>query len=125
MTGGPHGGWASGSAWAAMDFVPHDEQLGCYPSDAWVRAMAPGVVTRSSFGAVVVDSDGDGYAGTGWAITYQHVETRDRVAVGTRVETGDPCIPPARAASPTARTSTFREPTTAAGSPQMATCPSS
>jgi len=73
-----------------MDFVPHDEQLGCYPSDAWVRAMAPGVVTRSSFGAVVVDSDGDGYAGTGWAITYQHVETRDRVAVGTRVETGDP-----------------------------------
>jgi len=90
MTGGPHGGWASGSAWAAMDFVPHDEQLGCYPSDAWVRAMAPGVVTRSSFGAVVVDSDGDGYAGTGWAITYQHVETRDRVAVGTRVETGDP-----------------------------------
>jgi murein DD-endopeptidase MepM/ murein hydrolase activator NlpD len=90
MTGGPHGGWASGSAWAALDFVPHHEQLGCYPSDAWVLAMAPGVVTRSSFGAVVVDSDGDGYAGTGWAITYQHVETRDRIALGARVATGDP-----------------------------------
>lgn len=52
--------------------------------------MAPGVVTRSDFGAVVVDLDGDGYAGTGWAITYMHLESRDRVAVGTRVETGDP-----------------------------------
>jgi LasA protease len=90
LTGGPHGGWASGSAWAALDFVPHHEQLGCYPTDAWTRAMAPGVVTRSDFGAVVVDLDGDGYAGTGWAITYMHLETRDRIAAGTRVETGDP-----------------------------------
>lgn len=90
FTGGPHGGWASGSAWAALDFVPHHEQLGCYPSDSWVRAMAPGVVTRSDFGAVVVDLDGDGYAGTGWAITYMHLESRDRIAVGTEVNTGDP-----------------------------------
>lgn len=90
FTGGPHGGWASGSAWAALDFVPHHEQLGCYPTDAWTRSMAAGVVTRSDFGAVVVDLDDDGYAGTGWAITYMHLESRDRIAVGTRVETGDP-----------------------------------
>lgn len=90
FTGGPHGGWASGSAWAALDFVPHSEQLGCYPSDAWVTAMAPGLVVRSDFGAVVVDLDGDGYAGTGWAIVYMHVESRNRVAVGTYVQTGDP-----------------------------------
>jgi hypothetical protein len=90
FTGGPHGGWAAGSAWAALDFVPHHEQLGCYTSEAWVRATAPGVVTRSSFGAVVVDLDGDGYAGSGWAVLYMHLEDRDRVAVGTRVETGDP-----------------------------------
>lgn len=90
FTGGPHGGWASGSAWAALDFVPHHEQLGCYTSDAFVRAMAPGIVTRSDFGAVVVDLDGDGYAGTGWAVTYMHLETRDRVAAGTQVDTGDP-----------------------------------
>lgn len=90
FTGGPHGGWASGSAWAALDFVPQHEQLGCYPSDAWVRAMAPGIVTRSDFGAVVVDLDGDGYAGTGWAITYMHLETRDRLAQGTQVNAGDP-----------------------------------
>lgn len=90
LTGGPHGGWGSGSAWAALDFVPHHEQLGCYPSDAWTRAMGPGVVIRSDFGAVVVDMDGDGYAGTGWVITYMHLETRDRVALGTQVDTGDP-----------------------------------
>ncbi|MDX1663681.1 MAG: LysM peptidoglycan-binding domain-containing protein [Candidatus Promineifilaceae bacterium] len=90
FTGGPHGGWAPSSAWAALDFVPHHQQLGCYPSDAWTRSMAPGVVTRSDFGAVVVDLDGDGYAGTGWAIVYMHLESRDRIAAGTRVETGDP-----------------------------------
>jgi LasA protease len=90
FTGGPHGGWASGSAWAALDFVPHNEQLGCYPSDAWVRAVAPGVVVRSDLGAVVVDLDGDGYAGTGWTILYMHIESRDRVPVGTQLQTGDP-----------------------------------
>lgn len=90
FTGGPHGGWASGAAWAALDFVPESEQPGCVQSNAWVRAMADGVVTRSDFGAVVVDLDGDDYAGTGWAITYMHLETRDRIAVGTFVQTGDP-----------------------------------
>lgn len=89
FTGGPHGGWAGGSAWAALDFAPSSEQLGCVSSDAWVRAMSDGVVTRSDFGAVVVDVDGDGYAGTGWAITYMHLETRDRIPVGTPVQTGD------------------------------------
>lgn len=89
FTGGPHGGWASGSAWAALDFTPASDQLGCVQSDAWVTAMADGVVTRSDFGAVVVDLDGDGYAGTGWAITYMHLETRDRIPAGTFVQTGD------------------------------------
>jgi len=74
--------------------VPPGEQAGCIQSDAWVTAMAPGVVVRSGHGAVVVDldSDGqaaDGYAGTGWAITSMHLETRDRIAAGTRVQTGD------------------------------------
>lgn len=90
FTGGPHGGWASGSAWAALDFVPAHEQLGCYPSDAWARAMAPGIVTRSNFGAVVVDLEEDGYTGSGWAVIYMHLEEDGRVATGTRVSTGDP-----------------------------------
>jgi murein DD-endopeptidase MepM/ murein hydrolase activator NlpD len=51
--------------------------------------MADGVVVRSDKGAVVVDSDGDGFAGTGWAILYMHLESRDRIPVGTFVQTGD------------------------------------
>lgn len=93
-TGGPHGAWNTGSAWGALDFVPEAEQAGCVQTDAWVTAMAPGVVTRSGHGAVVVDLDtganqSDSYAGTLWAITYMHLEARDRVPVGTRVATGD------------------------------------
>ena len=90
FTGGPHGGWAPGSAWAALDFVPTDEQLGCYPSDAWVQAMADGVVARAGKGAVVIDLDGDGYVGTGWAIHYMHIESRDRIQAGALVRVGDP-----------------------------------
>ncbi len=89
FTGGPHGGWASGSAWAALDFVPSAEQLGCVQSEAWVTAVADGLVIRSDFGAVVVDMDGDNYAGTGWVVTYMHLESRDRIAAGTIVQTGD------------------------------------
>lgn len=90
LTGGPHGGWAQGSAWAALDFATPGEQLGCVQSEYWVRAVSDGVVTRSDFGAVVVDSDSDKYAGTGWAVVYMHIETRDRVPLGTFVEVGDP-----------------------------------
>jgi LasA protease len=88
-TSGPHGAWNSGSAWGALDFAPPGEQLGCVPSDYWVTSMTDGVVVRSGHGAVVVDLDEDEYAGTRWAITYMHLETRDRVPVGTRVTTGD------------------------------------
>ena len=31
FTGGPHGGWGDGSAWAALDFAPAGEALGCVP----------------------------------------------------------------------------------------------
>ena len=89
FTSGPHGGWNSGSAWAALDFVPNSAQLGCIQSNAWTLSMADGLVVRSEFGAVVVDLDGDGYAGTGWVILYMHLETRDRVPAGAWVQTGD------------------------------------
>ena len=92
-TGGPHGAWNSGSAWGALDFVPPGEQAGCIPTEAWVTAMAPGVVVRSGHGAVVVDLDAgepaDGRAGTGWSVTYMHLETRDQASLGTRVAVGD------------------------------------
>ena len=41
-TGGPHGGWGDGSAWAALDFAPYSEALGCWINDAWVTAVADG-----------------------------------------------------------------------------------
>lgn len=89
FSGGPHGGWNSGSAWAALDFAPPDVEYGCFASDSWATAMADGVIARSGFGAVVLDLDGDGYAGSGWAITYMHLDNRDRIEEGARVSVGD------------------------------------
>jgi murein DD-endopeptidase MepM/ murein hydrolase activator NlpD len=88
-TGGPHAGWGSGSAWAAIDFAPPGYEYGCYTSDAWVTAAADGVITRSENGVVVIDLDGDGFEQTGWTVLYLHIESRDRIAVGTQVEAGD------------------------------------
>ena len=63
-TGGPHGGWGSGSAWAAIDFAPPDERSDdsppCYTSDYWATAVAPSMIVRSSGGAVILDLDMDG-----------------------------------------------------------------
>lgn len=88
-TGGPHGGWGSGSAWAALDFAPPGEAMGCVPSDAWVVAVAPGEVVYSGHGAVIQDLEGDGIWQTGWSILYFHIDTKARVKVGTYLETGD------------------------------------
>ena len=89
LTSGPHGGWASGSAWAALDFAPPGDAYGCVKSDAWAVAAADGLVVRSKDGAVVIDLDGDGLEQTGWTLFYMHVESRDRVKAGTRVKAGD------------------------------------
>jgi LasA protease len=89
FTGGPHGGWDSGSAWAALDFAPPGEALGCVTSDAWVVAVANGWIVRAENGAVVQDLDNDGYEQTGWNILYMHVETRDRIQPNTYVYAGE------------------------------------
>jgi LysM repeat protein len=90
FTGGPHGGWDTGSAWAALDFAPPGEARGCVPSPAWVVASAPGLIVYSDHGAVIQDLDGDGLMQTGWSILYMHIATTDRVAVGNYLEAGDP-----------------------------------
>jgi murein DD-endopeptidase MepM/ murein hydrolase activator NlpD len=89
FTGGPHGGWGSGSAWAALDFAPPGDALGCVESDAWVVAVADGLVIRAGDGAVVQDLDNDGFEQTGWTVLYMHIETRDRVRPGTFLKAGD------------------------------------
>lgn len=89
FTGGPHGGWGSGSAWAALDFAPPGEAFGCVQSDAWVVAAADGLVVRAKDGAVLLDLDGDGLEQTGWTLLYMHIESRDRVSAGTYLKTGD------------------------------------
>ena len=94
FTGGPHGAWNTGSAWGALDFVPPGDQVGCIPSDAWVTAMTGGVISRSGHGAVVVDLDGDGYAGTGWAILYRQkhglIDYDERMAILIQKAVGQP-----------------------------------
>ena len=89
FTGGPHGGWGSGSGWAALDFAPPGEALGCISSNAWVTAMSDGIILSSERGRVVQDLDGDGNEQTGWTLLYMHIETRDRISVGEVVKAGD------------------------------------
>ncbi len=89
FTGGPHGGWDSGSAWAALDFAPPGEAAGCTPSDEWVAAVADGWIVRTGDGVVMQDLDGDGYEQTGWVVFYMHIESRDRVTPKTYVYAGE------------------------------------
>jgi hypothetical protein len=89
-TGGPHGGWNDGSAWAAVDFVPDEGYLGCQPASTWARAAAPGLVIYSQDGEVMVDLDADDHEETGWVLFYLHVADEGRAPVGTRVKQGDP-----------------------------------
>jgi hypothetical protein len=89
-TGGPHGGWDSGSGWAALDFAPPGEPAGCVSSDAWVVAVANGWIVRAGDGAVIQDLDNDGYEQTGWNILYMHIESRDRIQPNMYVYAGEP-----------------------------------
>jgi murein DD-endopeptidase MepM/ murein hydrolase activator NlpD len=90
-TGGPHGGWGSGSAWAALDFVPVAQVQGCELPEEYARAVANGVIAVSTYGLVILDLDGDGDPGTGWTIYYLHLASEGRqVEAGDRVRTGDP-----------------------------------
>ena len=89
FSGGPHGAWQQGGALAALDFAPASFEGGCAESQEWVTAVAAGKIVRANDGAVLLDLDGDGREETGWVIFYLHIAEKDRVKVGTVVETGD------------------------------------
>jgi len=87
FTGGPHGGWADGSAWAALDFAP--DVNGCAIRPEWVTAVADGLIVRAEYGEVVQDLDGDGNEGTGWTVIYMHIASSERVTAGTYLLAGE------------------------------------
>jgi murein DD-endopeptidase MepM/ murein hydrolase activator NlpD len=98
LTGGPHNAWGQinpeiygdkNSVFAAVDFSPSGAHSGCTTTKTWVTAASPGLVVRSANGAVMVDLDGDGYEQTGWNLLYMHIAAKDRVPVGTWLETND------------------------------------
>ena len=95
FTGGPHGGWGDGSAWAALDFAPPGEALGCVESNEWVVAVSDGTIVRADQGAVIQDLDpageksNDGLEQTGWVVLYMHIESRERVQAGDYIRAGD------------------------------------
>jgi hypothetical protein len=89
FTGGPHGGWDTGSAWAALDFAPPGDNGNCGISPLWTTAVADGLILRASNGAVLQDLDNDGYEQTGWVILYMHVASLDRVLEGEYVYAGE------------------------------------
>lgn len=88
LTSGPHAAWEQGTTWGALDFAPAGIQ-DCGEFDAWVVAISSGQIVRSGGGYVVLDLDGDGFEQTGWVVLYQHIATKDRIKVGTKVSAGD------------------------------------
>lgn len=88
FTSGPHSAWGDGAAWAALDFAPPGDGFGCYDSDAWVLAVADGLVVRAEDGVVVLDLDSDGYEQTGWTVLYMHIAERERVVAGRYLNAG-------------------------------------
>ena len=90
LTGGLHEDWVTGTPLGALDFAPVTGEPPCTVSHSWVIASAPGVITRSENGALqlaLVDEAGNA---TGWELLYMHVAEKDRVSVGTHLNTGDP-----------------------------------
>lgn len=90
LTGGPHTAWGEGEPLAALDFAPPSVAGGCTDTDEFATAVAPGIISRSEFGTIVLDLDGDGDERTGWAVFYLHVGTEDRAPQGKVVAAGDP-----------------------------------
>ncbi len=92
FTGGFHGGWGNGSAWAAIDFAPPAEPAPvglCYVSSFATLAVADGAIARMDEGLVVLDLDGDGDESTGWSVLYLHIDAHEALREGQLVSAGN------------------------------------
>lgn len=88
---GPYEAAGPGTPWAAIDFAPPPEKAsGCHLSLDYVTAAARGKVVRSSRAEVVIDTDDDGFEGSGWVHVYRHLSSWERVEEGESVATGEP-----------------------------------
>jgi hypothetical protein len=92
FSGGPHGAWEREGSQAALDFAPGSAEPGCVESFKRVLAAAPGLVTRSGNGVVMLDLDGDGHEQTGWGLLYLHISANNGEhpsPVGAWMDQGD------------------------------------
>ena len=92
FTGGFHGGWGNGSAWAAVDFSPPrgaGQGGACYTAAYPTTAVARGTIARLDEGVVILDLDEDSNEGTGWTILYLHVDHKNLLEEGQVVEAGN------------------------------------
>ncbi len=89
FSGGPHSAWERKGALAALDFAPGSTQSGCVASDKWVIAPAPGLVTRTEEGIVILDLDSDGFEQTGWVLLFMHIGAEGKVKTGTFLQQDD------------------------------------
>ncbi len=92
FTGGFHGGWGNGSAWAAVDFSPPrsaGQGGACFTANYPTTAVARGAVARLDEGVVILDLDEDSDEGTGWTILYLHIDHSDLLEEGQLVEAGN------------------------------------
>lgn len=92
FTGGFHGGWGNGSAWAAVDFSPPrgaGQGGACFTADYPATAVARGAIARLDEGIVILDLDEDSDEGTGWTILYLHLDHKDLLHEGQLVEVGN------------------------------------
>jgi hypothetical protein len=90
FTAGPHYTWVEGTPLGALDFAPRVSKAGCIVSSFYARAVAPGTVTRSDEGVVMLSLEDENGQPTGWEILYLHIAEQDRVASGTRLKSNDP-----------------------------------
>ncbi len=88
-TGGPHEGYGTGSALAAIDFGPPDVLGSCYYSEVPLTAVAAGRIFLGSKGETYLDLDADGNLQTGWVVLYLHMVADDSLTQGQMVAAGD------------------------------------